>query len=86
MERATPMLKGALGAAGGAWSLPFERSLAWPPLQGAMKGAYDRNPYDYELALVGLLFEKVQPITTSSRILANPLPDTPAKQLFITTR
>ncbi len=79
------ILKGVLGVAGGPWSLLYERSLAWPPLRVAMQGAYSLNPFDYQqnISLMGTLFEKVDPITTARRVLADPLPDTPAKQIFI---
>lgn len=77
--------RGVLGVAGGPWSLLYERSLAWPPLRVAMKGAYSLNPFDYQqnLSLMGMFFEKVDPMTTARRVIADPLPDTPAKQIFI---
>ncbi len=76
--------RGAIGVPGGPWSLLFERSVFWPPLRIAMVGAYP-EPWDYELlvAFMGMLFEKVDPITTSTRVIANPLPQTPAKQMFL---
>jgi len=75
---------GVLGVAGGPWSLLFERSLAWPPLRVAMKGSYAANPWDYQqnLAFLGMLFEKVDLITTAHRVINDPLPDTPPKQIF----
>ncbi len=76
--------KGVLGVAGGPWSLLFERSLAWPPLRVAIEGSYAANPWDYEqnVAIIGMLFEKVDLITTAHRVLNDPLPETPPKQIF----
>jgi hypothetical protein len=76
---------GVVGVPGGPWALLYERSLAWPPLRIAMKGAYSLNPWDYQqnLALIGMAFEKVDPMTTARRVLADPLPGTPAKQLLM---
>ncbi len=76
--------RGALGVPGGPWSLLFERSVFWPPLSITMKGAYP-EPWDYSqnVALLGMLFEKVDPITTAHRLLRDPLPDTPEKQLLL---
>lgn len=76
--------RGALGVPGGPWNLLYERSVFWPPLRITMVGAYP-NPWDYELnvALMGMLFEKVDPVTTATRVIADPLPDTPAKQMFL---
>ncbi len=76
--------RGALGVPGGPWSLLFERSVFWPPLRITMKGAYP-EPWDYQqnVALMGMLFEKVDPVTTAHRVIADPLPDTPAKQLLL---
>ncbi len=75
---------GVVGVAGGPWSLMFERSLAWPPLRVALKGSYNRNPWDYEqnLALLGMLFEKIDLITTAHRVVNDPLPGTPPKQIL----
>jgi hypothetical protein len=76
--------RGALGVPGGAWSLMFERSYAWSLLQTAIIGAYE-DQYTYQMiaALLGLAFEPYDPITTASRVIADPLPDTPAKQIFM---
>ncbi|RMH38508.1 MAG: hypothetical protein D6689_19420 [Deltaproteobacteria bacterium] len=76
---------GVLGVAGGPWSLLYERSLAWPPLRVAMKGAYDRNPFDYQqnIALMGWAFEKIDPIATAHRVIADPLPGSSPKQLLV---
>lgn len=76
--------RGALGVPGGPWGLLFERTVFWPPLRITMKGAYT-EPYDYQqlVVMMGMLFEKVDPITTASRVIRNPLPDTPEKQLLV---
>lgn len=76
---------GVLGVPGGPWSLLFERSAYWPPLRITMKGAYNLNPWDYQqnIALMGMLFEKVDPVTTARRVLAEPLPGVPPKQLLL---
>ncbi len=76
--------RGALGVPGGPWNLLFERSVFWPPLKITMKGAYP-NPWDYQqnIALFGMLFEKVDPITTAHRIRVDPLPGTPIKDILV---
>ena len=78
------MTRGALGVPGGPWSLLFERTVFWPPLRITMKGAY-LNPWDYQqnVALLGMLFEPVDPISTAHRVLSDPLPGTPSKQLLV---
>ncbi len=79
------ILQGVIGVPGGPWSLLFERSLAWPPLRIAMKGAYSLNPWDYQqnLGLMAMGFEKVDPMTYARRVIADPLPDTPPKQILM---
>jgi hypothetical protein len=76
--------KGALGVPGGPWALLYERSIYWPPLRITMKGAYP-DPYDYQqlVSLMGMLFEKIDPITMAHRVLDDPLPDTPNKQILV---
>ena len=76
--------RGALGVPGGPWNLLYERSVFWPPLKVTMKGAYP-NPWDYQqnIALFGMLFEKVDPMTTAHRIRVDPLPGTPIKQILV---
>lgn len=76
--------RGVLGVPGGPWNLLFERSVYWPPLKVTMKGAYT-DPWDYQqnIALFGMLFEKVDPITTAHRVRVDPLPDTPIKQILV---
>ncbi|MEZ4400213.1 MAG: hypothetical protein R3B06_09350 [Kofleriaceae bacterium] len=76
--------RGALGVPGGAWTMLFERSLAWSALKGAATGAYE-DPLLYELlvSLLGMKFEPYDPITTSGRVINDPLPDTPRKQILM---
>jgi len=76
--------RGALGVPGGAWSLLFERSLAWTPLKVAMLGSYeDQYIYQTLVAMFGMAFEAYDPITTAARVIHDPLPGTPAKQMFL---
>jgi hypothetical protein len=79
------VLQGVIGVPGGPWALLFERSLAWPPLRVAMKGAYTLSPWDYQLnlSLMGMAFEKVDPMTTARNVIADPLPNTPPKQIMM---
>jgi hypothetical protein len=76
--------RGALGVPGGAWTLLFERSIAWTALKGAATGAYD-DPLVYELLinLLGMKFEPYDPITTSANVIHDPLPNTPPKQILM---
>lgn len=80
-----PFIKrGALGVPGGAWTMLFERSIAWTPLKAAAQGSYtDTAEYQMIIALLGMRFEPYDPITTSPRVVNDPLPNTPAKQIFI---
>jgi len=50
-----------------------------------MKGAYTLSPWDYQqnLALIGMAFEKVDPISYAHRVISDPLPGTPAKQILL---
>ncbi len=76
--------RGVLGVPGGSWSLLFERSFAWSALQGAAIGAYeDQHIYQLLTGIMGLYFEPYDPITTAGRVINDPLPDTPSKQIFI---
>mgnify|MGYP001821895941 CR=1 FL=1 len=78
------MPRGALGVPGGAWSILFERSLAWTPLKVAMMGSYeDQYIYQTLVAMFGMAFEAYDPITTAARVIHDPLPGTPAKQMFL---
>lgn len=76
--------RGALGVPGGAWTMLFERSIAWSALRGAATGAYP-DPLLYELLvnLLGMKFEPYDPITTSANVINDPLPNTPAKQILM---
>jgi hypothetical protein len=76
--------RGVLGVPGGAWSLLLERSFAWGPLQALALSAYTR-PFDYQIlvALLGMHFEPYDAITTAARITADPLPDTPVKEVLL---
>ncbi len=78
------MTRGVLGVPGGPWGLLFERSVFWPPLKISMKGAYP-EPWDYQVnvALLAMLFERIDPITTANRVLNDPLPETPEKDLLL---
>ncbi len=75
---------GALGVPGSNWSLLLERSFAWSPLQIAAVAAYG-NPYDYQMLVSFLAFslERWDPITTARRVIADPLPNTPEKQILV---
>jgi hypothetical protein len=76
--------RGVLGVPGGAWSLLLERSFAWQALQLVARNAY-AGAFDYQMvaALLALAFEPYDAITTAGRITADPLPDTPAKQVLL---
>ncbi len=76
--------RGALGVPGGVWTMLFERSIAWTPLRAAAQGSYV-EPLEYQLliALLGMRFEPYDPITTSPRVVQDPLPNTPAKQILM---
>jgi hypothetical protein len=75
--------RGALGVGGGAWSLLLERSDAWIALQAPIINAYgDQLTYQTLLALFSLAFEPYDPVATARRVLDDPLPGVPPKQLF----
>lgn len=76
--------RGALGVPGGAWTMLFERSIAWSALKAALQGSYT-DPLEYQvlIQLLGLHFEPYDPITTAGRVVADPLPGTPAKQILM---
>jgi len=76
--------RGVLGVPGGSWSLLMERSFAWSALQGAALGAYE-NQHIYQLliGIMGMYFEPYDPMTTAGRVLNDPMPDTPPKQIFM---
>jgi hypothetical protein len=76
--------RGALGVPGGAWSLLIERSYAWGALSAAASASY-HDDLQGQL-LIGLLawsLERWDPITTARRVIDDPLPGTPAKQLLL---
>ena len=75
---------GALGVPGSNWSLLFERSAAWIPLQIAARAAYP-DPYEHQFMVSMLAFsmERWDPITIARRVIADPLPGTPVKQLLL---
>ena len=76
--------RGALGVPGGAWTMLFERSIAWSALRAAAQGSYtDPREYQMLIALLGMRFEPYDPITTAPRVVADPLPGTPAKQILM---
>jgi len=78
------ILRGALGVPGGAWTMLFERSIAWSALKGAAQGSYvDPLEYQQLVILLGMHFEPYDPITTAPRVVADPLPGTPAKQILM---
>jgi hypothetical protein len=76
------ILRGGLGVPGGAWSLMYERSQAWSLLQGPAESSY---PDFYEaqnlIALLGMRMEPVDPVTTATHVLNDPLPGTPKKNV-----
>lgn len=77
--------RGALGVPGGAWSLLFERSLAWGALQLVAKASYRDDVYAYQvlIALLSMQLEPFDPITTATHVIKAPLPNTPAKQILM---
>jgi hypothetical protein len=76
--------RGALGVPGGAWSMLFERSIAWSALKGAAQGSYT-DPLEYQslIILLAMHFEPYDPITTAPRVVMDPMPNTPAKQIMM---
>ncbi|HTE52991.1 MAG TPA: hypothetical protein VK698_19195 [Kofleriaceae bacterium] len=76
--------RGALGVPGGAWSLLFERSFSWTLLSVVANAAYgDVRDHQILIALLAWSMERWDPITTARRVLDDPLPGTPAKQLLL---
>ncbi len=78
------IMRGALGVPGGAWSMLFERSIAWSALKGAAQGSYT-DPLEYQplIILLAMHFEPYDPITTAPRVINDPMPNTPAKQILM---
>lgn len=61
--------RGVLAVPGGNWSLLFERSAAWTLLEGAARGAYpDPTLNQMLIALMGMAFEGVDPITVAADV------------------
>jgi hypothetical protein len=76
--------RGALGVPGAAWSLLIERSYAWNALSLAANSSYlDRRESQILIALLTWSMERWDPITTAPRVLDDPLPGTPPKQLLL---
>ncbi len=76
--------RGALGVPGGAWSLLIERSYSWAALSVAANASYDdRREHQILISLLAWSLERWDPITTARRVLADPLPGTPPKQLLL---
>jgi hypothetical protein len=76
--------RGALGVPGGAWSLLIERSYSWTALSVAANASYDdRREHQILIGLLAWSLERWDPITTARRVLDDPLPGTPAKQLLL---
>lgn len=76
--------KGVLGVPGGAWGLLFERSLAWGALSIVAQSAYrDWTVHALLPVLLGMLMEPVDPITTANRVISDPMPNTPVKQIMM---
>lgn len=80
-----PNIKRAVFAVpGGVWSLLIERSLAWHALKGAAQNSYDDpDVYQLNLALFGMAFEPIDPITTAAHVIKDPLPGVPPKNILI---
>ncbi|MEZ4365932.1 MAG: hypothetical protein R2939_06550 [Kofleriaceae bacterium] len=78
------LIRGVLAVPGGVWSLLFERSAAWTLLQGAAQGSYPEPGLQQMLiAIFGMAMEPIDPITIAGRVLADPLPGVPPKQLLL---
>jgi hypothetical protein len=76
--------RGALGVPGGPWSMLVERSNAWNALQAPAHSAYvDQSYYQILVSLLTMAFEPYDPITSAPHVINDPMPDTPAKQIFM---
>ena len=76
--------KGVLAVPGGVWSMLFERSNAWHLLKGSAMGAYeDPEVYQLNIAFLGMGMEPYDPITTSEKVIKDPMPGVPAKEILI---
>ena len=78
------IIRGGLGVPGGAWGLLFERSFAWGALQVVAHSAYKEWSEQPLLPiLLSMLMEPFDPITTAPRVIDDPLPNTPEKQILM---
>lgn len=76
--------RGVLGVPGGPWTMLFERSLAWNALQGPAQASYpDPANFQMLISILGMAFEPYDPMTAAPHLLADPLPDTPIKQILL---
>jgi hypothetical protein len=76
--------KGVLAVPGGVWSMMFERSNAWHLLMGAAMGAYeDPEVYQLNIAFLGMGMELYDPITTAEKVIKDPMPGVPQKEILI---
>jgi hypothetical protein len=76
--------RGVLAVPGGVWSMLIERSFAWHALIGASQGSYeDPEVYELNLALFGMAFEPIDPISTAAHVIKDPMPGVPAKNILI---
>lgn len=79
--------RGVLAVPGANWSMFLERSTAWQLLEGAAEGAYvgQTRPDQRQLVpmLLGMALEPIDPITTAGRVIKDPLPGVPAKDLLL---
>ncbi len=77
--------RGVLGVPGGAWSLLLERSLAAGLILPVAKASYRDHLASLQVltSLLAMRLEPYDPITTAHRVIGDPLPDTPAKELLL---
>jgi pimeloyl-ACP methyl ester carboxylesterase len=76
--------KAVLAVPGGVWSLMFERSNAWHLLKGSAMGAYtDPEIYQLIVAFLGMGMEPYDPITTAEKVIKDPMPGVPQKEILI---
>jgi hypothetical protein len=76
--------KGVLAVPGGVWSMMFERSNAWHLLMGSAQGAYeDPEVYQLNVAFLGMGMEPYDPITTAEKVIKDPMPGVPVKEILI---
>jgi hypothetical protein len=76
--------RGVLGVPGCNWTMCFERSFAWPPLRVALQGAYEGFVKDQEvIALLGMAFDRIDPVTTAAGLVTAPVTGVPAKKILV---